>query len=126
MYMLNVLDEIAEGMMLKRVSDVEGADVVALLRLHLNNQMSFAVSHFSLAFGFGTAPVKMPHFVMTAPQRCSNYKTKEGKLQSAAVVLMLAPAGYDVSFRHRRYSGAKIALGLETNPGCVFFLISFC
>lgn len=38
MYVLNVLDEIGEGMTLKRVSDVEeGADVVALLRLHLNN-----------------------------------------------------------------------------------------
>lgn len=38
MSVLNVLDEIGEGMTLKRVSDVEeGADVVALLRLHLNN-----------------------------------------------------------------------------------------
>lgn len=83
--------------------------------------MSFAVSHFSLAFGFGAVPVKIPHSVMTAPQRRSNYKPKEGKLQSPTMVLMLAPAGCDVSFRQRRYTGAKIALGLETNPGCVFF-----
>lgn len=87
--------------------------------------MSFAVSHFSLAFGFGTVPVKIPHFVMTAPRRRSNYKTKERKLQSPALVLILAPAGCDVSFRQRRYSGAKIALGLETNPGCVFFFNQF-